>query len=94
MKQYELVLILDATAEEGARKELLDAVSAELQSAGVKNLSEDVWGVRKMAYKINGSIEGFYILYKFESNGKHNDLRKFFNLKKAIWRHQFVAIAE
>lgn len=90
MKKYELMLILNPSLEDSAKKELLDAVSAEFKAAGVKSLSEDVWGNRKMAYKINGSLEGFYILYTFESEGKHANLRKLFNLKKDVWRHMFV----
>ena len=93
MKKYELMLILNPSMDDNARKELLDAVNAEFKTAGVTGLSEDVWGNRKMAYKINGSLEGFYILYTFESEGNHTNIRKLFNLKKDVWRHMFVDIA-
>lgn len=92
MKKYELMLILNPSLEDSARKELIDGINAEFKSAGAKNVSEDVWGSRKMAYKINGSLEGFYILYTFESEGTHTNLRKFFNLKKDVWRHMFVDV--
>jgi small subunit ribosomal protein S6 len=94
MKKYELMLILNPAMDDSARKELLDAVNAEFKAAGVTSLSEDVWGNRKMAYKINGSLEGFYTLFTFESEGNHNNIRKLFNLKKDVWRHMFVDIAE
>ena len=87
------MLILNPSLEESARKELTDAIDAELKAVGAKSLSEDVWGNRKMAYKIHGSLEGFYILYTFESEGNHTNLRKFFNLKKDVWRHMFVDVA-
>lgn len=93
MKKYELMLIINPSLDDNARTELLDAVNAEFKAAGATGLSEDVWGNRKMAYKINGSLEGFYILYTFESEGKLANLRKLFSLKKDVWRHMFVDIA-
>jgi ribosomal protein S6 len=44
-----------------------------------------------MAYKINASHRGFYILYSLEMEGKKLlTITKFMNLDKNIWRHMFV----
>jgi len=94
MKQYELVVIINPSMEDAAKNDLLASIKTELENSGANNVQEDVWGSRKMAYKINGSIEGFYILYTFESAGKQDGMRKFFSLKKDIWRNMFVDLSK
>lgn len=92
MRKYECMMILDPSISDDDRSALLSEVKAELQAAGIKKLAEDVWGVKKLAYKINGSETGFYVLFTFEFEGKGGffAVTKDFNLKKAIWRHMFV----
>jgi|GEM_PF-2936668 len=44
-----------------------------------------------MAYKINSSNRGFYVLLDLEMDGKNIvSLTKLFNLDLNIWRHMFV----
>jgi len=44
-----------------------------------------------MAYKINSSDRGFYVLFDLELNGKAIvTITKVMNLDLNIWRHMFV----
>jgi small subunit ribosomal protein S6 len=92
MRKYECMMIVDPTMSDADRATLLSEVKAELTTHGAKKIAEDVWGAKKLAYKINGSETGFYVLYTFESEGKGGffEVTKDLNLKKAIWRHMFV----
>lgn len=46
-----------------------------------------------MAYKINSSDKGFYVLYTLELDGKSIvSLTKLMNLDLTIWRHMFVKL--
>ena len=55
----------------------------------------DLWGTRDLAYKINGSYTGYYLMLTFGGEGlSFFEVIKNFNLKKAIWRHMFVKIDE
>jgi small subunit ribosomal protein S6 len=95
MRKYELMMIVDPTISEDDRGTLLSEVKTELTTHGATALSEDVWGVKKLAYKINGSENGFYVLYNFESDGRaFKTISSDFNLRKGIWRYMFVRIDE
>ena len=94
MRKYECMMIVDPSISDADRASLLTEVKAELQANGAEKLSEDAWGVRKLAYKINASETGFYVLYAFESEGRGGffQVTKDFNLRKQIWRHMFVRL--
>ncbi|MFZ3232906.1 MAG: 30S ribosomal protein S6 [Patescibacteria group bacterium] len=95
MRKYELMMIVDPTVSDDERATLLSEVKAELTTHGVSSLTEDVWGVKKLAYKINGSENGFYVLFNFEADGRNfKTISSDFNLRKGIWRYMFVRIDE
>jgi small subunit ribosomal protein S6 len=95
MRKYELMMIVDPAMADDARSTLLSEVKAELTTHGVKNLAEDLLGLKKFAYKVNASENGFYVLYTFEFDGRgFFEITKDFNLKKSIWRHMFVRIED
>lgn len=90
MAIYELMLILDPNNEE-QRTNSVSAIEKMFEENSVKTLKKDIWGDKKLAYKINSSDRWFYILFELELDGK--DLITFtksFNLDKTIWRHMFV----
>lgn len=94
MKKYELMMIFNPEMGEDNRNALIAEVKEELSvSSGAKVLSEDVWGVRDLAYKINGSKTGFYLLLTLGlEKGDFFAASKAFNLKKEIWRYMFVRL--
>lgn len=62
MRNYELVCIIHPDLDETAFKGIVEKVSGWISESGgtVDNL--DVWGRRRMAYKINKNREGQYVL--------------------------------
>ena len=89
------MLILDPTVTEDERNETIESIGKMLKSAKAKITKEDVWGDKKMAYKINKSDRGFYILYFIEIDGEElKEITKQLNLEKHIWRHMFVKIED
>ncbi len=93
MRKYELMMIVDPTLSDDDRAALLSEVKAELTTHGVSGITEDVGGAKKLAYKINGSETGFYVLYHFDSDGRaFKTISADFNLRKAIWRYMFVRL--
>ena len=63
MKKYELMMIIDPMLEKQALETLISDLRSELDVHGLSVESEVVWGVRDMAYKINGSKQGYYLIY-------------------------------
>lgn len=91
MSNYEFMLIANPKISEEDRNNSLNELKALFDKNGVKIEKEDVWGVKKLAYKINKCEEWFYILYNLELDGKLiKTMTKTINLDKNIWRHMFV----
>lgn len=91
MANYELMAIIDPSLSETDRNELINELKSNLEKNSAKVEKEDVWGDKKMAYKINKSDRWFYILYELDMDGKQiKDLSKTINLNKNIWRYMFV----
>lgn len=91
MANYEFMMILDPKAGEEVVTASLDGVKKALKDVKAKITNEDVWGEKKLAYKINGSETGYYILFTLELDGKEiKGLNTLFNLDGNIWRYMFV----
>ncbi len=62
MNEYELMAILHPrlTADEMAAA--IANIEAQITAQGGEMLSTDVWGRRRLAYPINGSMDGTYVL--------------------------------
>lgn len=95
MSKYELMLILSSTMSEEDRENSIKELKALLEKNKVKTLKEDVWWEKKLAYKINKSETGFYILYEIELDGKLiKEISKSINLDRNIWRYMFSKIED
>ena len=91
MANYELMAIIDPTISEEERNASISELTELFKKNEVKVEKEDVWGDKKMAYKINKSDRGFYILYDLDMDGKLiKVLSKTMNLNKNMWRYMFV----
>lgn len=91
MINYEFIAIINPTISEEEKNNLIDNLKKLFQENSAKIEKEDIWGEKKMAYKINKSDFWFYILYELNINWKLiKDLSKTINLNKDIWRYMFV----
>ena len=93
MNKYELMLILNSSISEEDRNHSLEELRNLLTKNEVKIEKEDIWWDKKLAYKINKSDRGFYVLLSLEMNGKLiKELSKSINLNKAIIRYMFAKL--
>ena len=91
MAQYEFMMILDPSVGEEVLNASIAEVEKELSEVGATVNNKDVWGDKKLAYKIKGSDRGYYILWTLELDGTHiKTLNPLFNLDGNIWRYMFV----
>lgn len=91
MANYELMMIFNPAAGEESLTASVDGVKKVLKNVKAKITNEDVWGDKKLAYKINGSERGHYILFTLELDGKAiKEINTQFNLDGNIWRYMFV----
>ena len=62
MNQYEVMYVIDAALEDGARVELINRFSDLVKKNGGEVDRVDEWGKRRLAYAINYKTEGYYVL--------------------------------
>ena len=62
MNQYEVMYVIDAALEDGARVELINRFSDLVKKNGGEIDRVDEWGKRRLAYAINYKTEGYNVL--------------------------------
>ncbi|QFR39702.1 30S ribosomal protein S6 [Candidatus Gracilibacteria bacterium 28_42_T64] len=91
MANYELMLITNPNITDEERNECIGELKELFEKNSVKIENEDIWGDKKLAYKINKCERGFYHLYDLDFDGKLiKVLSKSINLNANIWRYMFV----
>ena len=64
--KYEVLYIIDAELGEEGITALVDKFKAMVEAEGTL-LNIDLWGKRRLAYLVNDTAEGYYVLMNFES---------------------------
>ena len=67
MNQYETVFILTPVLSDEQTKEAVNKFSGVLTSAGAEIISQENWGLKKLAYSIDKKSTGFYELIEFKA---------------------------
>ena len=67
MNQYETVFILTPVLSDVQMKEAVEKFKGLLVKAGAEIISEENWGMKKLAYQIEKKSTGFYQLLEFKA---------------------------
>ena len=67
MNQYETVFILTPVLSDEQMKETVEKFKGVLSNAGAEIISEENWGLKKLAYPIEKKTTGFYVLIEFNA---------------------------
>ena len=67
MNQYETVFILTPVLSDDQMKETVEKFKGVLVNAGAEIISEENWGLKKLAYPIDKKTTGFYVLIEFNA---------------------------
>ena len=67
MNQYETVFILTPVLCDEQMKETVEKFKGVLTKAGAEIISEENWGLKKLAYPIDKKTTGFYELIEFNA---------------------------
>ena len=91
MANYELMFIIDPSLSEEDKTSRIDNFKSIIEKFSAKIEKEEIIGEQKLAYKINKSTTGFYIILDLEMNGEEiKNISKEINLEKTIWRYMFT----
>lgn len=69
MNRYESTIIITPVLSDEDVKNKLKSFRDFLEKNGAKNISEEAWGLKKMAYIIEKKSSGVYHLFDFEATG-------------------------
>ena len=67
MNQYETVFILTPVLSDEQMKETVEKFKGVLTGVGAEIISEENWGLKKLAYPIDKKTTGFYVLIEFNA---------------------------
>jgi small subunit ribosomal protein S6 len=91
LREYETVMVLDATLDETRVDEELETVNKIITGGGGEVLDVQRWGRRRLAYEIQKKREGIYSLVRFKSEPPVLDeLERVFRLNDSLLRHLTV----
>ena len=93
MKKYEVMYIIRPNVEEEARKALIEEVNAvyTAKASTVDNVKE--WGMRDLAYEIQGETKGYYVLLNVTATPEAiKEFERVANIKETVIRHIVIAL--
>lgn len=90
-KEYELMVIIKPMLPENVRMGVESRITEILEEEDGSVQKVDSWGKKHLAYNIDKHAEGYYIVYKFDSNpDKIISLDKKLGSNKEILRYLIV----
>ncbi|MBR6515539.1 MAG: 30S ribosomal protein S6 [Bacilli bacterium] len=93
MKKYEVMYIIRPNVDEEGKKSIIE----EINQVFVKNASvvSEVkeWGLRELAYEIDGETKGYYVLLNVEATPEAvKEFDRVANIKETVIRHIVIAL--
>ena len=67
MNPYEILLLLDPELPADRQSEIVERVRELVERSGGTWLTHEPWGRRKLAYEIDGKLDGAYHLVNFDA---------------------------
>ena len=91
MRPYELMLVLSPEADDQRVEGFKTRMRTFITDRGGEVNSEDLWGKRKLAYRIGRFSEGNYFLTRFHLDpAPVKELENFLNVSEDVIRHLLV----
>lgn len=95
MRTYETIYIIQPEAAEDEVETVVQAVESLLTEDGGSVVRKEVWGKRRLAYKVRGFQEGIYVLMRIECGpGFPRKLEDFYKLNESVIRYLVVLFEE
>lgn len=91
LTRYELLFIVPNKFTEDESKEIAKKIKDAIIKSGGEITQSEAWGKKKLAYPIDGNINGYYSLLEFELATEHlAEIDKNLRLSNEVLRHQIV----
>ena len=91
MRKYEVVFVLRPDLDEEKTNEAIEKFKSLVENNGGEIASLDKWGKRRLAYEIDHTREGFYVVSKFKApSAVASELDRVFKISDVFMRHIIV----
>ncbi len=91
MNNYEVLYVIDNTAEDSVKDTVIQRFSDIVTEAGGTVDTVDRWGAKKLAYPIDYKTEGYYVLMNFTGNPEvPAEIERVMNITDSIMRHMVI----
>lgn len=88
---YEFCVLYPADLTQKEENDFLKEIEALFTESGGKQVTKDLWGVRGLAYAIEGHVEGKFIVYHYELDpSKLRELDTALRITPKLLRHMVV----
>jgi len=95
VRPYEVVLILEASAEDSVVDGVINRVKEYVVGKGGKVGEVQKWGRRRFAYELKHRLEGYYSLVEVTLEPEAvSDLDRMLTLSDDVVRHKIVRISD
>lgn len=93
MRSYELVCIIQPDLDETAFNGVIERVKGWISESGGSVDKVDVWGRRRMAYRIRKQREGQYVLMNVTMNpAATSSLERNIRFQESVLRHMLSVV--
>ena len=93
MKKYEVMYIIRPSVEEEAKKAIIAEINEIFTNNASKVAEVKEWGLRELAYEIDGETKGYYVLVNVEATPEAvKEFERVANIKETVIRHIVVAL--
>jgi len=94
-RAYELMIIVDADADDAANTAVIDKVTELVEAGDGLVPTVDKWGRRKFAYEINHKSEGVYTVLEISTEAANlDDVDRFLRLADDVVRHKLIRLPD
>jgi small subunit ribosomal protein S6 len=91
VRNYEAMYILRPGLEEEALNAAIARFEDVVKNNGGEIIKTDLWGKRRLAFEVNDTTEGYYVLMNFKSpSGASQELERILRIQDDVVRHLVI----
>ncbi len=93
MKKYEVMYIIRPNVDEEGKKVVIEKINNVFVKAASTVSEVKEWGLRELAYEIDGETKGYYVLLNVEATPEAvKEFDRVANIDEAVIRHIVIAL--
>ena len=93
MKKYEVMYIIRPNVDEEGKKNIIEKINNVFVKAASTVSEVKEWGLRELAYEIDGETKGYYVLLNVEATPEAvKEFDRVANIKETVIRHIVIAL--